>query len=37
MDRLILTGATLIYCRGAEPVKERAVVIEGGRISAIVP
>ena len=37
MDRLILTGATLIYGRGAEPVKERAVVIEGGRISAIIP
>ena len=37
MDRLILTGATLIYGTGAEPVKERAVVIEGGRISAIIP
>jgi len=37
MDRLILTGATLIYGTGAEPVKERAVVIERGRISAVIP
>ena len=37
MNRLVLTGATLIYGTGAEPVTERAVVIEGGRISAVVP
>ena len=37
MDRLILTGARLIYGTGAEPVTERAVVIEGDRITAIVP
>lgn len=37
MDRLILTGATLIYGTGAEPVTERAVVIERGRISAVIP
>ncbi len=36
MDRLILTGATLIYGTGAEPVKERAVVIERGRISSVI-
>ncbi len=37
MDRLILSGATLIYGTGAEPVKGRAVVVEAGRISAVVP
>lgn len=37
MGRLILTGATLIYGTGAEPVRGRAVVVEGGRISAVVP
>lgn len=37
MDRLILTGATLIYGTGAEPVRERAVVVERGRISAVIP
>src|SRR5438445_580355 len=34
MDRLILTGATLIDGTGAEPVRDRAVVIERGRIGA---
>jgi imidazolonepropionase-like amidohydrolase len=37
MERLILTGATLIYGTGAEPVKDRAVVVEAGRITAVVP
>lgn len=32
----MLTGATLIDGTGAEPVKERAVVIERGRISAVI-
>src|SRR5881296_1957180 len=36
MDRLILTGATLIDGTGAEPVRDRAVVIERGRIGAVV-
>src|SRR3989441_401943 len=35
MDRLILTGATLIDGTGAEPVRDRAVVIERGRIGAV--
>lgn len=37
MDRLILSGATLIYGTGAEPVKGRAVVVEDGRIKAVIP
>ena len=37
MGRLILSGARLIYGTGAEPVEGRAVVIENGRISAVVP
>src|SRR5438128_11435905 len=37
MDRLILTGATLIDGIGAGPVRDRTVVIERGRIGAIVP
>ena len=36
MGRLILTGATLIDGTGAEPVRDRAVVIERGRIGAVV-
>jgi len=35
MGRLILTGATLIDGTGAEPVRDRAVVIERGRIGAV--
>ena len=37
MDRLILSGATLIYGTGAEPVKGRAVVVEDDRIKAVIP
>ncbi len=36
MDRLILTGATLIYGAGADPVRERALVIEQGQIKAVI-
>ena len=37
MERVILSGATLIYGTGAEPVKGRAVVVEDGRIKAVIP
>ncbi len=37
MERLILSGATLIYGTGAEPVMGRAVVVEGDRIKAVIP
>jgi imidazolonepropionase-like amidohydrolase len=36
MDTIVLTGAALIDGTGAEPVRGRAVVIEGGRIVQIV-
>jgi imidazolonepropionase-like amidohydrolase len=36
MDRTILTGATLIDGTGAPPVPDRAVVVEDGRIVAVV-
>ena len=36
MDRTILTGAMLIDGSGAAPVAGRAVVIEQGRIAAVV-
>lgn len=34
-DRLVLRGAMLIDGTGAEPVRGRAVVVEGGRIAAL--
>jgi imidazolonepropionase-like amidohydrolase len=37
MERLILMGATLIDGIGAEPVRNRAVLVERGRIGAIIP
>jgi imidazolonepropionase-like amidohydrolase len=37
MERLILTGATLIDGTGAEPVRNRAVVVEDGRIAQVGP
>ena len=33
---LVLVGATLIDGTGAEPLRGRAVVVEGGRIAAVV-
>jgi imidazolonepropionase-like amidohydrolase len=36
MDRTVLTGATLLDGSGAPPVAGRAVVVEGGRIAAVV-
>lgn len=36
MPALVLVGGTLIDGTGAEPVKGRAVVVEGGRITAVV-
>ena len=36
-ERLILSGARLIYGTGARAVTERAVVVEGGRIGAVIP
>ena len=37
MERLLLSGATLIDGTGAEPVPGRAVVVEGERITGVVP
>ena len=37
MERLLLSGATLIDGTGAEPVTGRAVVVEGDRITGVVP
>ena len=37
MERLLLSGATLIDGTGAEPVTGRAVVVEGDRIIGVVP
>ncbi len=36
MDALVLVGASLIDGTGAEPVRGRAVVVEGGRIASVV-
>ena len=36
MDPLVLTGAVLVDGTGAEPVRGRAVVVEDGRIAAVV-
>jgi imidazolonepropionase-like amidohydrolase len=36
MDRTVLTGATLIDGSGAPPVAGRAVIVERGRITAVV-
>ena len=35
-DRLVLTGGLLIDGTGAEPVRGRAVVVEGDRVARIV-
>ena len=37
MERLVLLGATLLDGTGADPVRGRAVVVEDGRIAAVVP
>src|SRR5260370_35555495 len=37
MERLIRSGETRISGTGAEPVKGRAVVVEDGRIKAVIP
>jgi len=36
VERLILSGATLIDGSGAQPVRDKAVVVEGARIAAVV-